>query len=66
MWSSANVSESFPNVTTPLTHSMARLFYRTVFYDLIRRSGCPPDLLYEQLPDFERMLGFIEGRVYIP
>ena len=64
VWSSANVSESFPNVTTPMTYSMARLFYRTVFYDFIRRSGCPPDLLYEQLPDFERMLGFIKGRVY--
>lgn len=64
VWSSANVSESFPNVTTPLTYSMARLFYRTVFYDFIRRSGCPPDVLYEQLPDFERMLGFIDGRVY--
>ncbi len=35
-----------------------------MFYDFIRRSGCPPDLLYEQLPDFERMLGFIKGRVY--
>jgi len=64
VWSSANVSESFPNVTTPLTYSMARLFYRTVFYDFIRRSGCRPDLLYEQLPDFDRMLGFIQGRVY--
>lgn len=64
VWSSANVSESFPNVTTPLTYSMARLFYRTVFYDFIRRSGCPPGILYEQLPDFERMLGFIDGRVY--
>ena len=64
VWSSANVSESFPNVTTPLTYSMARLFYRTVFYDFIRRSGRPPDLLYEHLPDFERMLGFINGRVY--
>ena len=64
VWSSANVSESFPNVTTPLTFSMARLFYRTVFYDFIRRSGCRPNLLYEQLPDFDRMLGFIQGRVY--
>ena len=64
VWSSANVSESFPNVTTPLTYSMARLFYRTVFYDFIRRSGCPPEVLYEQLPDFECMLGFINGRVY--
>ncbi len=64
VWSSANVSESFPNVTTPMTYSMARLFYRTVFYDFIRRSGCPPGLLYQQLPDFERMLGFIQGRVY--
>ena len=64
VWSSANVSESFPNVTTPLTYSMARLFYRTVFYDFIRRSGCPPGVLCEQLPDFERMLGFINGRVY--
>ena len=64
VWSSANVSESFPNVTTPLTYSMARLFYRTAFYDFIRRSGCRSDVLYEQLPEFERMLGFIKGRVY--
>ncbi|WP_394847094.1 phosphoenolpyruvate synthase [Pendulispora brunnea] len=65
VWSNANVSESFPGVTTALTYSMASHFYESVFYDYIRRMGGADErTLRDNAPAFRRMLGFIDGRVY--
>ena len=63
-WSNANVTESFPGVTTTLTYSFARRFYRTIFYDLYRRLGVPARTLHRDEPYLERMIGLQHGRVY--
>ncbi|RKH56767.1 PEP/pyruvate-binding domain-containing protein [Corallococcus llansteffanensis] len=65
VWSCANVSESFPGVTTPLTYSLASHFYEVIFYDCVRRMwGADARALHDQTPAFQNMLGFIDGRVY--
>ncbi|RKH64643.1 PEP/pyruvate-binding domain-containing protein [Corallococcus aberystwythensis] len=65
VWGCANVSESFPGVTTPLTYSLASYFYEVIFYDLQRRMwGADAKALHDQTPAFQNMLGFIDGRVY--
>ncbi|TSC32463.1 PEP/pyruvate-binding domain-containing protein [Corallococcus sp. Z5C101001] len=65
VWGCANVSESFPGVTTPLTYSLASHFYEVIFYDLLRRMrGADSRALHDQTPAFQNMLGFIDGRVY--
>ncbi|WP_095981379.1 PEP/pyruvate-binding domain-containing protein [Melittangium boletus] len=65
VWSCANVSESFPGVTTPLTYSLASHFYEVIFYDLVRRMwGADSRTLHDHKTAFQNMLGFIDGRVY--
>ena len=63
-WSNANITESFPGVTTALTYSFARRFYRAIFYDLYRRLGVPARTLHRDEPYLERMIGLQHGRVY--
>ncbi|HBP22791.1 MAG TPA: hypothetical protein DEA08_34050 [Planctomycetes bacterium] len=60
----SNVSESYPGRTTPLTFGFARRFYRDIFADCLRRLGVPAARLNELRPDFERMIGFLDGRIY--
>ncbi|ADO68485.1 PEP/pyruvate-binding domain-containing protein [Stigmatella aurantiaca] len=65
VWSCANVSESFPGVTTPLTYSLASHFYEVIFYDFQRRLwGADARTLHDHGSAFQNMLGFIDGRVY--
>jgi phosphohistidine swiveling domain-containing protein len=64
VWSNANVTESFPGVTTPLTYTLARYFYRVIFYDCYRLLGIPPRQLHDQYEPLDRMIGFLGGRIY--
>lgn len=64
IWSSANVSESFPGTTTPMTYSVARRFYRLLNHDYLRRCGVPERRLHDLHETMTRLLGFIEGRVH--
>jgi pyruvate,water dikinase len=64
VWTSANVTESFPGVTTPLTYSLARYFYRVIFYDCYRRLGIGPRELHDEHESLDRMIGFLGGRIY--
>ncbi|KUO20867.1 hypothetical protein AQJ91_12200 [Streptomyces dysideae] len=63
-WSNANVTESFPGVTTTLTYTFAQDFYRTIFYDLYRRMGVPAHTLHRNQPYLDRMIGLHHGRIY--
>lgn len=64
VWSNTNVTESYPGVTTALTYTHAKYFYRVIFRDLYRRLGVDPDTLHENFEPLDRMIGFLHGRVY--
>lgn len=64
MWSNANVTESFPGVTTALTYSFARWFYEADFGDLYRRLGVSHRDLRRHARELPGMIGFLNGRVY--
>ncbi len=64
VWTNANVTESFPGVTTALTYSFAKYFYRVIFADCYRRLGVSEAELRANAPALEAMIGFLRGRVY--
>lgn len=64
VWTNANVTESFPGVTTALTYSFARFFYRVIFYDCYRSLGISANCLRDNHEMLDKMIGFIKGRVY--
>jgi pyruvate,water dikinase len=64
VWSNANITESFPGVTTTLTYSFARYFYRVIFYDLYRRLGVSSKTLIRNFEPLDKMIGFLGGRIY--
>ncbi|MGW0286606.1 PEP/pyruvate-binding domain-containing protein [Streptomyces sp. NPDC003236] len=63
-WTNHNLTESFPGVTSTLTYSQARVFYRTGFADFYRRLGVPEDSLRRNQHHLSRMIGHLDGRVY--
>jgi len=64
LWSSANVSESFPGLTTPLTYSFARTFYQLLNYDYLRRCGVKERYLHNNRESLNCLIGYIDGRIY--
>ena len=64
LWSSANISESFPGVTTPLTFSVARRFYSDLNRDYYRRCGVSKSNMRAVNEAFDRLLGYLDGRIY--
>ena len=64
IWSSANVSESFPGLTTPLTYSFSRTFYQLLNYDYLRRCGVKERDLHTIKDTLHGLIGFIDGRIY--
>lgn len=64
IWTNANVTESFPGVTTVLTYSFAKFFYREIFYDSYLRLGVSRKKLKENHEPLNQMIGFLEGRIY--
>ncbi len=64
LWTTANVSESYPGVSTALTFTFAQYFYRVIFHDQFRRMGVPRRLLDRNSEALARMLGYIDGHVY--
>ncbi len=64
VWTNANVTESFPGVTTALTYSFSRFFYRVIFYDCYRLLGINPRTLQDNHEMLDKMIGFLKGRVY--
>lgn len=64
VWTNANITESYPGVTTVLTYSFARFFYRVIFYDGYRQMGLRGKELHDNTDKLERMIGFLRGRIY--
>jgi pyruvate,water dikinase len=64
VWTGLNVTESYPGVSSPLTYSLARLFYRVIFRDIYRLAGVPDAKLRQNHFRLDRMIGYINGRIY--
>ncbi|MFK3982406.1 PEP/pyruvate-binding domain-containing protein [Micromonospora sp. NPDC050397] len=64
LWSNANITESFPGVSTVLTYSFAQRFYRTIFADFYRLDGLDAAESRRREPELERMIGRLHGRIY--
>lgn len=60
----ANVVESFPGITGPLTFSQARESYQHVFRNTLRRLGVPHQTLLDEDAAFRSLIGYVQGRVY--
>lgn len=63
VWTGLNVTESYPGVSSPLTYSLARLFYRVIFRDIYRRAGASDRLLADHHHRLDRMIGYVNGRI---
>lgn len=63
-WTNHNLTESFPGVTTAMTYSHARVFYRISFRDFYRIVGVPERQLRRQEHQLRRMIGYLDGRAY--
>lgn len=64
VWTGLNVTESYPGVSSPLTYSVAQLFYRAIFRDLYRRLGVPEKTLHRNQSLLGQMVAYVHGRVY--
>jgi len=64
VWTNANITESFPGVTSTLTYSLARFVYRVIFYDGYRQMGWGAKVLHDHADSLDRMIGFLRGRIY--
>jgi rifampicin phosphotransferase len=63
-WTNHNLTESFPGVTTAMTYSHGRTFYRMSFRDFYRTVGVPESQLRSREYQLRRMIGYLDGRVY--
>ncbi len=63
-WTNHNLTESFPGVTTAMTYSHARIFYRISFRDFYRIVGVPESQLQSREHHLRRMIGYLDGRAY--
>ena len=63
-WTNHNLTESFPGVTTAMTYSHARTFYRMSFRDFYRTVGVPESQLHSREHQLRRMVGYLDGRLY--
>jgi len=63
-WTNHNLTESFPGVSTAMTYSHARTFYRMSFRDFYRTVGVPESQLRSREHQLRRMVGYLDGRLY--
>jgi phosphohistidine swiveling domain-containing protein len=63
-WTNHNLTESFPGVSTAMTYSHARTFYRMSFRDFYRTVGVPESQLRSREHHLRRMVGYLDGRLY--
>ncbi len=64
LWDNANIVESFPELTLPLTFSVAVGVYATVYRAACLALGVPRATVEREAPVFVQMLGLLQGRVY--
>src|SRR5690606_32915243 len=64
IFDNANVVESYPGVTSPLTFSFIQDAYARTFRSAALRFGIPPALVAANAPLFDNLVASLEGRVY--
>lgn len=64
VWTNTNVTESYPGVSTALTFTHAKYFYRVIFYDLYRRLGVSQNKIWDNYIPLDNMIGYLNGHVY--
>jgi rifampicin phosphotransferase len=64
VWDNANIVESFPDLTLPLTFSVAVELYATVYRNACLALGVPRRTVEQESAVFEQMLGLHRGQVY--
>ena len=64
VWDNANIVESFPDLTLPLTFSVAVGVYAVVYRGTCLALGVPQGTVEREAPVFDQMLGLLQGRVY--
>lgn len=64
LWDNANIVESYPGVTTPLTFSFAQRAYSAVYRTFCRVLGVPEARIAAEAAAFDEMIGLVRGRVY--
>jgi phosphohistidine swiveling domain-containing protein len=64
LWDNSNIIESFSGVTSPMTFSVIRRAYATVYRCFSEVMGIPADTIRQSEPLYQNMLGLIHGRVY--
>ena len=63
-WGNANIVESFPELTLPLTYAVATDVYASVYRDACLALGVPRSTVERDGRVFEEMLGLLEGQVF--
>lgn len=64
LWDNANIVESFPDLTLPLTFSVAEGVYAAVYRRACLALGVPRAVVEREADVFDQMLGLLQGRVY--
>ncbi len=64
VWDNSNIQESYCGVTTPLTVSVARAAYASVYEQTMRAAGIPESVIAAHRPILKNLLGLVRGRVY--
>ena len=64
LWDNANIVESYPGVTTPLTFSFAQRAYSAVYRTFCRVLGVPEARVEAESATFDQMIGLVRGRIY--
>ncbi len=64
LWDNSNIIESFSGVTSPMTFSVIRRAYATVYRCFSEVMGIAPEVIRQSEPLYQNMLGLIRGRVY--
>jgi pyruvate,water dikinase len=64
VWDNANIIESYPGITLPLTYSFARRAYEHVYRQFSFMMGVPRRRIEANDQLFANMIGLIRGRVY--
>lgn len=65
IWDNANIVESFPGLTLPLTYSFARSLYEVTFRGTAAAFFPISKFRFAKLEYFRHLLGYIEGRIYL-
>ncbi|MEE2729723.1 MAG: PEP/pyruvate-binding domain-containing protein [Pseudomonadota bacterium] len=64
VWSNTNVTESYPGISSTLTYTHAKFFYRVIFRDLYKRLGVADQAIWNHYQPLDNMIGYLNGRIY--